>query len=60
MNTRWDNDIINRTDTIYVKNKKKLSWLIGPSMKCDENQARNDVTDRTNVVYAKNETKLSW
>lgn len=38
MKIRQDNDMIDQTGTLYVKNDTKLSLLIGPGTSCDENQ----------------------
>ena len=38
MKTKQDNDVIDRIDVVYVENKTELSWPIGPSTVCDENQ----------------------
>lgn len=45
------------TSTDYTKNETELSWNIGPSAVCDENQTRldNDVIDYIGVVHTKNE-----
>lgn len=36
--TRQNNDIIDHTSVVYVENDTELSWLIGPSIVCNENQ----------------------
>lgn len=40
MKTRKDNNVVDRTNAVYVKNDTKFSWLIGPSEICDENQTK--------------------
>ena len=37
MKIRQDNDMINRTSVVYVKNETELSWLIGSGVVCDKN-----------------------
>ena len=38
MKTRKKNNLIDHTDTIYVENETKISWLIGLCSICDKNQ----------------------
>lgn len=38
MKTKQNNDITDRTGTIYAKNDTELSWLIEPGVVYDENQ----------------------
>ena len=38
MKIRQDNDVTDRTRAIYDENETKLSWPIGLSADCDENQ----------------------
>ena len=38
MKTKQDNDVTDCTDVTYLKNEIELSWLIGPSDACDENE----------------------
>ena len=40
METRYDNDVIDRTGAVYVENKTNLLWSIESSADCDENQIR--------------------
>ena len=35
--TKQDNDVTNRTDTVYATNEIELPSLIRPSVVCDEN-----------------------
>lgn len=37
MKTREDNEVTDRTGTVYVKNDIELSWLIRPDVGSDEN-----------------------
>ena len=36
--TKQDNDMSNHTSAIYTEKETELSWPIGPSAVCDENQ----------------------
>ena len=38
MKTKQDHDLINHAGVVYIKNDTDLSWLIGSSVDCDENQ----------------------
>lgn len=35
--TRQNNDIIDHTSVVYIENDTEMSWLIGPSIVCNEN-----------------------
>lgn len=40
MKTRQDNDMTEHIGVVYTKNDIELSWAIGLSVLCDENQKR--------------------
>ena len=49
-----------RTGAICSENDTKLSWPIGLSVDCEENQMDNYVIDCTNVIYTENKTRVVW
>ena len=59
MKTRQDNDVIDRLDTIYVKNETELPCLIGLGIICDKNQIGQWHYHSIGLVYVKIETRQS-
>ena len=59
MKMREDNDMVNRTNPLFVENETKLSCSIRQGTVYDEAKQDNDATYRLDVAYTKIKIKLS-